>query len=104
MTCCMALCVRLRNLEWFAATAWNTGREAGLAGDCMSSAVLFGACADFYSAHPTKDASNLGKQKVREVVQSRAMPSWVRQGNIITEITNTRFLSGRLPDGRKRDS
>ena len=63
----LASCTRLRNLEWFATTAWNTGREAGLAGDYMSSAVLFGACADFYSAHPVKDASNLGKQKVSKV-------------------------------------
>ena len=70
----------------------------------MSSAVLFGACADFYSAHPTKDASNLGKQKVRELMQFETTASWVRQGHVITEVTNSRFLSGRLPDGRKRNS
>ena len=100
----LALRVRLRNLEWFAATAWNTGREAGLAGDCMSSAVLFGACADFYAAHPTKDSSNLGKQKVRRFVQGDAMPSWLGQGHVSMEVNNARFLSGRLPDGCERNS
>ncbi|KAK9845263.1 hypothetical protein WJX81_001585 [Elliptochloris bilobata] len=59
---------RPRDLEWFATMAWNTGREAGLAGDFMSSAVLFGACADFYSAHPVKDVANCGRQKVRDPV------------------------------------
>ena len=89
--CVPALCVRLRNLEWFAATAWNTGREAGLAGDCMSSAVLFGACADFCSAHPTKDASNLGKQKVRIVLQDKVMTRWLRQSHVITVVTHSLF-------------
>ena len=99
-------CVRLRNLEWFAATAWNSGREAGLSGDCMSSAVLFGACADFYSAHPIKDASNLGKQKVSRVVQdrNRAVPSWSWQGLVCMNIAEAILFSDRLSDGGKRYS
>lgn len=44
--------------------AWNAGHQAGVAGDHMSSAVLFGASADFFGAHPVKDAASLGRQKV----------------------------------------
>jgi len=55
---------RPRQLEWFAASAWNAGIEAGHAGDHMSSAVLFAASGDFYAAHPSKDGTSLGQQKV----------------------------------------
>ena len=55
---------RPRNLEWFASTAWNAGHQAGVAGDHMSSAVLFGASADLFGAHPVKDPASLGRQKV----------------------------------------
>jgi len=53
----------------------------------MSSAVLFAASGDFYAAHPSKDGTSLGQQKVRHRYLTLpepacAQPSWYTSGKI----------------------